>query len=139
MQQPEPPRLRLICSKNNTARPCFFTGAIGVQQYSWDVCILFRGECSGRTEDELIWEYDVRRSYRIGVYQEVEAEYGPTSATITCIGIDSLSDEDNGAVWVTSGGIGHNFIKLKFQSKYSRGLRYRVFVYGKPISRNKWV
>ncbi|XP_046145391.1 uncharacterized protein LOC114879710 isoform X2 [Osmia bicornis bicornis] len=66
------------------------------------------------------------------VEQEVEAEYGPTSATITCIGVDSLSDENNGAMWVTSGGIGYNFIKIKFRSKYSRGLHYRVYVYGKP-------
>ncbi|XP_076618837.1 uncharacterized protein LOC143340575 isoform X2 [Colletes latitarsis] len=64
--------------------------------------------------------------------QEVEAEYGPTNVTITCIGVDSLSDENNGVMWVTSGGIGHNFIRIKFRSKYSRGLRYRVYVYGKP-------
>ncbi|XP_015432668.1 PREDICTED: uncharacterized protein LOC107188817 [Dufourea novaeangliae] len=63
---------------------------------------------------------------------EVEAEYGPTGATITCIGVDSLSNENNGAMWVTSGGIGYNFIRLKFRSKYSRGLHYRVYVYGKP-------
>ena len=88
--------------------------------------------CQRRADDQVIWEYDVRRSYRIGAYQEVEAEYGPTSATITCIGVDSLSDENNGAMWVTSGGIGYNFIKIKFRSKYSRGLHYRVYVYGKP-------
>ncbi|XP_054002159.1 uncharacterized protein LOC128888954 [Hylaeus anthracinus] len=89
-------------------------------------------QCQRRTDEQLIWEYDVRRSYRIGGYQEVEAEYGPTNATITCIGVDPVSDENNGAMWVTSGGIGHNFIKIKFRSKYSRGLRYRVYVYGKP-------
>lgn len=64
--------------------------------------------------------------------QEVEAEYGPADVTITCIGVDSLSDENNGAMWVTSGGIGYNFIKIKFKSKYSRGFHYRVYVYGKP-------
>ncbi|XP_076663700.1 uncharacterized protein LOC143366471 [Andrena cerasifolii] len=89
-------------------------------------------QCQRRTDGQLIWEYDVRRSYRIGGYQEVEAEYGPTRATITCIGFDSLSEENNGAMWVTSGGIGYNFIKIKFRSKYSRGLHYRVYVYGKP-------
>ncbi|XP_076618836.1 uncharacterized protein LOC143340575 isoform X1 [Colletes latitarsis] len=89
-------------------------------------------QCQWRTDEQLIWEYDVRRSYRIGGYQEVEAEYGPTNVTITCIGVDSLSDENNGVMWVTSGGIGHNFIRIKFRSKYSRGLRYRVYVYGKP-------
>ncbi|XP_017798311.1 PREDICTED: uncharacterized protein LOC108579316 [Habropoda laboriosa] len=94
-------------------------------------------QCQRRTDEQLIWEYDVRRSYRIGAYQEVEAEYGPTGATITCIGVDSLSEENNGAMWVTSGGIGYNFIKIKFRSKYSRGLHYRVYVYGKPHSIRK--
>ncbi|XP_076278656.1 uncharacterized protein LOC143208273 [Lasioglossum baleicum] len=89
-------------------------------------------QCRSRTDEQLIWQYDVRRSYRIGGYQEVEADYGPTSATITCIGVDSLSEEDNDTMWVTSGGIGHNFIRIKFRSKYSRGLHYRVYVYGKP-------
>ncbi|XP_031776505.1 uncharacterized protein LOC100863133 [Apis florea] len=89
-------------------------------------------QCQRRTGEELIWEYDVRRPYRIGAYQEVEAEYGPADVTITCIGVDSLSDENNGAMWVTSGGIGYNFIKIKFKSKYSRGFHYRVYVYGKP-------
>lgn len=86
-------------------------------------------------DDELIWEYDVRRPHRIGGYQEVEADYGPTNVRITCIRYNSLSDEDNGAIWITSGGIGHDFVKLKFRSKYSRGLHYRVFVYGQPTSR----
>ncbi|EZA48325.1 hypothetical protein DMN91_008528 [Ooceraea biroi] len=93
------------------------------------------GECERGAGDELIWEYDVRRPHRIGGYQEVEADYGPTDATITCIRFNSLSDEDNGGAWVTFGGVGHNFVKLKFRSKYSRGLRYRVFVYGQPTLR----
>ncbi|XP_029673374.1 uncharacterized protein LOC115241632 [Formica exsecta] len=83
-------------------------------------------------DDELIWEYDVRRPHRTGGYQEVEADYGPTDVRITCIRYNSLSDEDNSAIWITSGGIGHDFVKLKFRSKYSRGLHYRVFVYGQP-------
>ncbi|CAK9797026.1 hypothetical protein ANTPLA_LOCUS1058 [Anthophora plagiata] len=91
-------------------------------------------QCQRTADEQLIWEYYVGRSYRIGAYQEVEAEYGPTNATITCIGVDSLSEENNGAMWVTSGGIGYNFINIKFRSKYSRGLRYRVYVYGKPYS-----
>ncbi|XP_033338833.1 uncharacterized protein LOC117227572 [Megalopta genalis] len=89
-------------------------------------------QCRSRTNEQLIWQYNVRRSYRIGGYQEVVADYGPTGATITCIGVDSLSEEDNDGMWVTSGGIGHNFIRIKFRSKYSRGLHYRVHVYGKP-------
>lgn len=89
-------------------------------------------QCQRGPDEQLIWEYEVRRSYTIGGYQEVEADYGPTSATITCIGVNSLSDENNGAMWVTSGGIGYNFIKIKFRSKYFRGLHYRVYVYGKP-------
>nr|XP_012221791.1 PREDICTED: uncharacterized protein LOC105671862 [Linepithema humile] len=92
-------------------------------------------ECQQSANDELIWEYDVRRPHRIGGYQEVEADYGPTNARITCIRFNSLSDEDNDAVSITSGGIGYNFVKLKFKSKYSRGLRYRVFVYGQPTLR----
>lgn len=97
------------------------------------VAAAFRKErCERNTDEQLIWEYDVRRSYRIGAYQEVEAEYGPADVTITCMGVDSLSDESNGAMWVTSGGIGYNFIKIKFRSKYSRGLHYRVYLYGKP-------
>ncbi|XP_072755818.1 uncharacterized protein [Anoplolepis gracilipes] len=86
-------------------------------------------------DDELIWEYDVRRPHRTGAYQEVEADYGPTDVRITCIKYDSLSDEDNSAIWITSGGIGHDFVRLKFRSKYSRGLHYRVFVYGQPTLR----
>ncbi|XP_035741437.1 uncharacterized protein LOC118450098 [Vespa mandarinia] len=90
-------------------------------------------DCQRQPNDEIIWEYDVRRPYRFGINQEVEAEYGPTMAIITCIVIDSLSDEDNGAVWIKAGGIGQNFVKLKFRSKYSRGLRYKVFVYGQSM------
>lgn len=71
--------------------------------------------------------------------QEVEADYGPTDVRITCIRYNSLSDEDNGAIWITSGGIGHDFVKLKFRSKYSRGLHYRVFVYGQPTLRRSSV
>ncbi|EFN84606.1 hypothetical protein EAI_12757 [Harpegnathos saltator] len=65
---------------------------------------------------------------------EVEAEYGPTDANITGIRIDSLSKRDNDAAWVTSGGIGHNYVKLKFRSKRSRGLHYRVCLYGLRLS-----
>ncbi|XP_011881587.1 PREDICTED: uncharacterized protein LOC105569602 isoform X2 [Vollenhovia emeryi] len=98
-------------------------------------------ECQQGADDELIWEYDVRRPHRTGSYQEVEADYGPTGARITCIGFNSLSDEDNGAAWVTAGGIDHNFVKLKFRSKYSRGLHYRVHVYGRPTLRrgSQWL
>ncbi|KYN29932.1 PREDICTED: uncharacterized protein LOC108760290 isoform X2 [Trachymyrmex cornetzi] len=97
-------------------------------------------ECQEGVDDELIWEYAVRRPYRIGGYQEVEADYGPTDAKITCIRINSLSDdEDNGTAWVTAGGIGYNFVKLKFWSKYSRGLHYRVLVYGRPTPRSLWL
>ncbi|KAH0948926.1 hypothetical protein HN011_011266 [Eciton burchellii] len=92
-------------------------------------------ECQRSIGDELIWEYDVRRPHRIGGYQEVEADYGPTDARITCIRFNSLSDMDNAAAWITSGGVGHNFVKLKFRSKHSRGLRYQVFVYGEPTLR----
>ncbi|XP_024873651.1 uncharacterized protein LOC143908023 [Temnothorax americanus] len=92
-------------------------------------------ECRQDADDELIWEYDVRRPHRTGGYQEVEADYGPTDARITCIRFNSLSDDDNGAAWVTAGGIGHDFVKLKFRSKYSRGLHYRVLVYGRPTLR----
>lgn len=92
-------------------------------------------ECHRQSGDEIIWEYDVRRPYRLGAYQEVEAEYGPTRAIITCIVIDSLSDEDNDSVWIRAGGLGQNFLKLKFKSKYSRGLRYKVFVYGQSMLR----
>ncbi|GAB1869590.1 hypothetical protein CAJAP_10669 [Camponotus japonicus] len=87
----------------------------------------------GVDDNELIWEYDVRRPHRIDGYQEVEADYGPTNVRITCIRYNSLSDEDNSAIWIASGGIGHNFVKLKFRSKYSRGFHYRVFVYGQPL------
>lgn len=65
------------------------------------ICIVVaykKEQCQRRTGEELIWEYDVRRPYRIGAYQEVEAEYGPADVTITCIGVDSLSDENNGAI-----------------------------------------
>ncbi|XP_011689786.1 PREDICTED: uncharacterized protein LOC105451186 isoform X2 [Wasmannia auropunctata] len=94
------------------------------------------GECRSQdADDELIWEYDVRRPHRIGGYQEVEEDYGPTDVRITCIRFNSLSDEDNGAAWVTDGGIGHDFVKLKFRSRYSRGLHYRVLVYGRPTLR----
>jgi hypothetical protein len=65
----------------------------------------------------------------------VEADYGPTDARITCIHFNSLSDEDNDAAWVTDGGIGHNFVKVKFRSKYSRGLLYSVVVYGRSTLR----
>ncbi|XP_020278561.1 uncharacterized protein LOC109852120 [Pseudomyrmex gracilis] len=92
-------------------------------------------DCRPGVNDELIWEYDVRRPHRTGGYQEVEADYGPTDVRITCIRFHSLSEDDNGAMWITSGGIGRNFVKLKFRSKYSRGLRYRVFVYGRPTFR----
>lgn len=146
--------------------------------------------CQEGVDDELIWEYDVRRPHRIGGYQvrfrlsrrilvescriaffryfstisnffdafsfvsiidsfidaftnnffdcnqEVEADYGPTNVRITCIRYNSLSDEDNSAIWITSGGIGHDFVKLKFRSKYSRGFHYRVFVYGQPLRRS---
>ncbi|KAK2575630.1 hypothetical protein KPH14_011893 [Odynerus spinipes] len=92
-------------------------------------------ECQRQPGDEIIWEYDVRRPYRLGAYQEVEAEYGPTRAIITCIVINSLSDEDNDSVWIMAGGLGQNFLKLKFRSKYSRGLRYKVFVYGQSMLR----
>ncbi|KAL0100441.1 hypothetical protein PUN28_019643 [Cardiocondyla obscurior] len=90
------------------------------------------GECPRGVGEELIWEYDVRRPHRAGSYQEVEENYGPTDARITCIHFNSLSDEDNGAAWVAAGGIGHDFVRLKFRSKYSRGLHYRVLVYGLP-------
>ncbi|XP_032664542.1 uncharacterized protein LOC116841107 [Odontomachus brunneus] len=90
--------------------------------------------CRQGVGDELIWEYDVRRPQRSGGYQEVDAEYGPTEARITCIRIDSLSEEENGAAWVTLGGIGSNYVKLKFRSRYSRGLHYRVYVYGLRLS-----
>ncbi|CAL1675307.1 unnamed protein product [Lasius platythorax] len=96
-------------------------------------------DCQQGVDDELIWEYDVRRPHRTGGYQEVEADYGPTDVRITCIRYNSLSDEDNGAIWITSGGIGHDFVKLKFRSKYSRGLHYRVFVYGQPTLRRSSV
>ncbi|XP_018398039.1 PREDICTED: uncharacterized protein LOC108776038 [Cyphomyrmex costatus] len=96
-------------------------------------------ECQEGVDDELIWEYAVRRPYQIGGYQEVEEDYGPTDVRITCIRINSLSDEDNSAAWVTAGGIGHNFVKLKFRSKYSRGLHYRVLVYGRPTPRGLWL
>ncbi|XP_014604260.1 PREDICTED: uncharacterized protein LOC106786895 [Polistes canadensis] len=90
-------------------------------------------ECQRQPDDEIIWEYDVRRPYIRGIYQEVEAEYGPTMAIITCIVIDSLSDEDNDTAWIIDGGLSQNFVKLKFRSKYSRGLRYKVFVYGQSM------
>lgn len=72
------------------------------------------------------------RIYFFDCNQEVEADYGPTNVRITCIRYNS-SDEDNSAIWITSGGIGYNFVKLKFRSKYSRGFHYRVFVYGQPL------
>lgn len=93
------------------------------------------GECQEGADDELLWEYGVRRPHRIGGYQEVEEDYGPTDARITCIRFNSLSDEDNDAAWVTAGGIGHNFVKVKFRSKYSRGLLYSVVVYGRSTLR----
>ncbi|XP_014470913.1 PREDICTED: uncharacterized protein LOC106742472 isoform X2 [Dinoponera quadriceps] len=98
------------------------TTVLAAQRVQW--------ECEQDVGDGLIWHYDVRRPHRSGGYQEVEAEYGPMDANITDMKIDSLSEEDNGAYWVVSGGIGRNYIKLKFRSKKSRGLHYRVCLYG---------
>lgn len=100
----------------------------------------WKEDCRLMEDDELIWEYNVRRPYRIGAYQEVEAEYGPRDVVITCIRINSLSAEDNGAVWIDGGGIGRDFIRIKFRSKYSRGIHYRVLVYGRPtLKRGKFM
>ncbi|XP_011636326.1 uncharacterized protein LOC105426699 [Pogonomyrmex barbatus] len=91
-------------------------------------------QCRQGVDDELIWDYNVRRPLRMGDYQEVETDYGPTDVRITCIWLNSLSENNDGA-WITAGGIGYNFVKLKFRSKYSRGLHYRVLVYGRPTLR----
>lgn len=90
------------------------------------------------------WQFFFYRyihEYFFDCNQEVEADYGPTNVRITCIRYNSLSDEDNSAIWIASGGIGHNFVKLKFRSKYSRGFHYRVFVYGQPLrsSLSRWL
>lgn len=42
--------------------------------------------------------------------------------------------KDNDAAWVTAGGLGHDFVKIKFRSKYSQGMHFRVFVYGRSMS-----
>lgn len=87
--------------------------------------------CPRQAENELVlWDYEVRRPRRLGSYQEAEAEYGPTKATITCISINPLSEDDDATARITEGGIGRNFLKLKFRSRYSRGFRYKVLVYG---------
>ncbi|XP_066582030.1 uncharacterized protein [Prorops nasuta] len=90
--------------------------------------------CQPQPNEELIWEYEVRRPYKIRAHQETEADYGPTRAIITCIEIHSLTDSEDADVWVTSGGVGQNFVKLKFKSKLSRGFVYKVSVYGRVMS-----
>ncbi|XP_012287061.1 uncharacterized protein LOC105703324 [Orussus abietinus] len=90
----------------------------------------YYGPCLREWNDELLWSYEVRRSPKAGSAQVAEAEYGPAPIVISCIDIESMLPEDNMTAWLTRGGVGKNFVTLKFGSRYDRGLHYRVSVYG---------
>lgn len=58
-----------------------------------------------------------------------EAEYGPTTAAITCIEVTMIG-VDSGVAMITSGGVGSTHVNFNFATSRGKPLHFKVLVYG---------
>lgn len=64
----------------------------------------------------------------------MNAQYGPKDVEVKCIKIESLSDGNESAK-ITGGGLGENFVTMKFRCKPLQNMNYKVLVYAKMIEK----
>lgn len=85
------------------------------------------------TGDKLVLQKPVEVDYKVAQITELEESFTTTNnAKITKFeAVDRKTDGTGAYVTILGGGLGQNYVTLKFKSKRNHGIHHMVTLYGK--------